>query len=84
MIQPGIEPGSVVMPLALRCSALDRCATQEDRERKETLRWTRGLLGSSMVQCNFNYNVIVGSPAHEDPSGRGRQREGAAPPKGQR
>jgi hypothetical protein len=24
-IQPGIEPGSVVTPLALRCSALDRC-----------------------------------------------------------
>ena len=27
--QPGIEPGSVVTPLALRCSALDRCATRE-------------------------------------------------------
>ena len=29
VIQPGIEPGSVVIPLALRCSALDCCATQE-------------------------------------------------------
>jgi hypothetical protein len=28
-IGPGIEPGSVVTPLALRCSALDHCATQE-------------------------------------------------------
>lgn len=27
--QPGIKPRSVVTPLALRCSALDRCATQE-------------------------------------------------------
>ena len=26
-IQPGIKPGSVVTPLALRCSALNRCAT---------------------------------------------------------
>ena len=29
VIQPGIEPGSVVKPLALRCSALDCCATQK-------------------------------------------------------
>ena len=29
VIQPGIKPGSVVTPLAPRCSALDRCATQE-------------------------------------------------------
>ena len=29
VIQPGIEPGSLVAPLALRCSALDRCSTQE-------------------------------------------------------
>ena len=29
VIQPGIEPGPVVTPLALRCSALDRCATRE-------------------------------------------------------
>ena len=28
-MQPGIEPGSVVTPLALICSALDRCATRE-------------------------------------------------------
>jgi hypothetical protein len=29
VIQPGIEPESVVMPLALRCSALDRCVTRD-------------------------------------------------------
>jgi hypothetical protein len=29
VIQPGIKLGSVVTPLALRCSALDRCATRE-------------------------------------------------------
>ena len=29
VIQSGIEPGTVVTPLALRCSALDHCATQE-------------------------------------------------------
>ena len=29
VIQPGIEPGSVVTPVALRCSALDRCSTRE-------------------------------------------------------
>ena len=29
VIQPGIEPGFAEMPLALRCSALDRCTTQE-------------------------------------------------------
>ena len=31
VIQPGIKPGSVVKPLALRCNALDRCATQEPK-----------------------------------------------------
>ena len=31
VIQPGIEPGSVVTPLALRCSALDPCAIWEIR-----------------------------------------------------
>jgi hypothetical protein len=29
VILPGIEPLSVVTPLTLRCSALDRCAIQE-------------------------------------------------------
>ena len=29
VIETGIEPGTVVTPLALRCSALDRCATRE-------------------------------------------------------
>ena len=29
VIQPGIKPGSVVTPLALRGRALDRCATRE-------------------------------------------------------
>ena len=29
VIQPGFEPGTVVTPLALRCSVLDRCATRE-------------------------------------------------------
>ena len=32
VIQPGIEPRSVVTLLALRCSALDCCATREPRE----------------------------------------------------
>jgi hypothetical protein len=27
--QPGNKPGSVVMPLALQCSALEHCATRE-------------------------------------------------------
>nr|XP_046214844.1 3-hydroxyanthranilate 3,4-dioxygenase [Oncorhynchus gorbuscha] len=29
VIQPGFKPGTVVTPLALRCSALDPCTTQE-------------------------------------------------------
>ena len=29
VIQPGIELGSVVTPLALRCSPLDRCSTRD-------------------------------------------------------
>ena len=29
VIQPGIDPGPVVTPLALRCSALDCCTTRE-------------------------------------------------------
>jgi hypothetical protein len=29
VIQPGIEPGSIVMPIALRCSAIDHCASRE-------------------------------------------------------
>ena len=32
VIQAGIEPGYKIMPLALRCSALDRCATQEQSD----------------------------------------------------
>ena len=28
VMQPGFEPGTVVTHLALRCSALDRCATR--------------------------------------------------------
>ena len=28
-MKPGFKPGTVVTPLALRCSVLDRCATQE-------------------------------------------------------
>jgi hypothetical protein len=31
VIQPGIESGSVATPLALRCNALDRCATREPK-----------------------------------------------------
>ena len=29
VMQPGFEPGTAVTPLALRCSASDRCATRE-------------------------------------------------------
>ena len=29
VIQPGIEPGSVLTPPALSCSALDHCTTRE-------------------------------------------------------
>ena len=40
VIQPGIEPGSVVTPLTLRCSALDavHCATRETFETASTLK----------------------------------------------
>jgi hypothetical protein len=31
VIQPGIKPGSVVTLLALRCSAVDCCATREPK-----------------------------------------------------
>jgi hypothetical protein len=31
VIQPGIDPGSVVMTLALICSALHCCATREPK-----------------------------------------------------
>ena len=31
VIGTGLEPGNIVMPLALRCSALDRCATWESK-----------------------------------------------------
>jgi hypothetical protein len=33
VIQPGIEPGTVGTPLALRCSALDRCDTREPKNK---------------------------------------------------
>ena len=33
VIQPGFEPGTVVMSLALRCSALDRCSHSGARPR---------------------------------------------------
>uniref|UniRef100_A0AAZ3NQI5 Fatty acid binding protein 6, ileal (gastrotropin) n=1 Tax=Oncorhynchus tshawytscha TaxID=74940 RepID=A0AAZ3NQI5_ONCTS len=36
VIQPRIEPGCVVTPLALRCSALDRCATRKSLWETET------------------------------------------------
>ena len=29
VMQPGFEPGTAVMPLVLRCSVLDHCATLE-------------------------------------------------------
>jgi hypothetical protein len=29
VIQPGFEPGTVVIPLALRCRALDRCTSSD-------------------------------------------------------
>jgi hypothetical protein len=32
VIQPGFEPETAVMPLALRCSALDSCNTREPSE----------------------------------------------------
>ena len=32
--QPGIKPGSVVMPQALQCSALDRCATRKSSQQQ--------------------------------------------------
>ena len=37
VIQPGIEPGPVVTPLVLRCSALNRCANREPSTGYHTL-----------------------------------------------
>ena len=34
VIQPGFKPGTVGTPLALRCSALDHCATREPEVRE--------------------------------------------------
>ena len=38
VIQRGIEPGSVVAPVALRCSALDCCATHVFKHKKNIIR----------------------------------------------
>jgi hypothetical protein len=46
VIQPGFKLGTVVTPLALRCSALDRCATREPTGEK--------LVESMLLPRNFN------------------------------
>ena len=58
VIQPGIEPGSVVMPLALRCSALDRCAIRDGLDYGE-MGWNIGdtksvLLGAQKLHLLIN------------------------------
>ena len=47
VIQPGFKPGIVVTPLALRCSALDRCAT-----------WQRPRNGLLYDRCEILYQLL--------------------------
>ena len=64
VIQPGFAPGTVVTPLALRCSALDRCATREPSGTRllflTVTLWIRlmsfftdSVLPGSIIRCNI-------------------------------
>ena len=63
VIQPGIEPGSVVMPLALRCSALDRCATREPHAYIADIEVVRKRqkVNGDLEHCNLcSHEVFIG------------------------
>ena len=51
VIQPGIVPGSVVTPLALRCSGLDRCANLK------AYKLCAQLSHHKQMTINFNTNI---------------------------
>ena len=52
VLQHGIEPGSVVTPLALRCSALNRRATQEPK-------WVISCLQIEMMENNMEQDIDI-------------------------
>ena len=78
VIQPGIEPGSVVTPLALRCSALDSCTTQlecwealTEETSEEDVSWSPHGTGCK-IQCHLNASrqqdesIMPAHPAHAE------------------
>jgi hypothetical protein len=55
VIQPGIEPGTLVTPLALRCSVLDRCSTREPQMYCFTESWlSQDILSESVQPIGFS------------------------------
>jgi hypothetical protein len=73
VIEPRIEPGSVVMPLALRCSAVDHCTTREGQgtqKGKGACEYILYSLHDKLVQyaCIIDMNVCT-SGSMESPEG---------------
>ena len=60
VIQPGIKPGSVVTPLALRYSALDHCAIREPHACRASSNWC------SEIECVTLIVVSVTGEAEFD------------------
>jgi hypothetical protein len=60
VMQPGFEPGTVVTPLALRCSALDLCATREPKSeifhsRKKCL---HGIIHACLIGISYRNFIL--------------------------
>ena len=66
VIQPGIEPGSVVTPLALRCSALDCCATRETSEHGEVINYTLDGVSIHKVTAKIQVSFLTQLPERKE------------------
>ena len=59
MTQPGFEPGTVVTPLILRCSAIDSCTTQEPilKEYVQNLYFFNDSI-CCVMNCSLKYQTV--------------------------
>ena len=64
VIQPRIEPGSEVMPLALRCSTLDLWATREPKQSTRNLPTAFNIRAKSPLWKNTHTHTIHVSQVH--------------------
>ena len=66
VIQPGFEPGNVVMLLALRCSALDRCATREPELTEELVVRSSTVPGEVVCDLGLTHGTLSVCVVAED------------------